>query len=113
VECNPSHVIAALDRNVPEREIMEATIAMYHELKLYAGSTSQTRFAFVMKRCLDEIRKKLWPSKPTEDPSARRTQLPVTSNAPVIAEDCATQFQRHNRPQAARPGLQSMLEAPQ
>ena len=34
VECNPGHVIAALDRNVPEHEIMEATIAMYHELKL-------------------------------------------------------------------------------
>jgi alkylhydroperoxidase/carboxymuconolactone decarboxylase family protein YurZ len=34
VECNPAHVIAALDSNISEREIMEATIAMYHELKL-------------------------------------------------------------------------------
>jgi hypothetical protein len=34
VECNPAYVIAGLDHNIPELEPMEATIAMYHELKL-------------------------------------------------------------------------------
>ena len=113
VECNPGHVIAALDRNVPEREIMEATIAMYHELKLCAGSASQTRPAIAMIRRLEEIRKKVWLNKPTVDLGARPNQLPVTCNASVIAKDYATQFQRHNRPQAARTGLQSMFEGPQ